>query len=201
LVGLQDLFDNLRFTKKQFCFKLCKFIQANYKPYKIARIINEMPVPQFYTEDLTRYDLTPQEGILTATQQQMFYVELLQAKKEEAPISWRMIFENFPVQMPEKFLRELEANEQRENQAQQELMREKKLLDQMREAKIHADIGRGDERRANIEEHHADAMLARIRSAKEIEGMDFEHELAAVDRLIELYKAKNQSRKQALTKR
>jgi len=198
LTALQDLFDNLRFAKKQLGFKLIKLIQANYKADKIARIINEQPVPQFYTEDLNRYDIVPQEGILTDTQRQMFYTELVLAKKEGAPITWRMIFENAPIQMKDKLLQMIGQEEQRQQQMQQEQLKEKQLLDRMRMAKIDADLGRGAERRANVEEHHADAALSRIKTAKEIENMDWQRLMDIYDKIIALETA---GQKQAMTRR
>lgn len=198
LTSLQDLFDNLRFSYKQLGFKSIKFIQANYKKDKVARIINEQPVQQFYTEDLNRYDIVPQQGLLTETQRQMFYLELRQAKAEGAPITWRMIFEHAPMQMKDKLLQMIAQEEQRQKQMQAEDLKEKKLLDQMRMAKIEADLGRGAERRANVEEHHADAALARIKTAKEIDDMDWQKLMQLYDKVIGLETANS---KQSMTKR
>jgi len=177
---------------------LAKFIQKNYNKNKVARILNEQPVPQFYTEDLSRYDLVPQEGLLTETQQQMFYIELRQAKAEGAPITWTMIFENAPMQMKDKLLKMMKEEEQRQQQAQQEQLKEKQLLDQMRMAKIDADLGRGAERRAQEEENRAGAALSRIKTAKEIEEMGFDRVLKFIDRAI-AFEGVNQ--KKAMTRR
>lgn len=198
LTALQDLFDNLRFAKKQLGFKLIKLVQANYKANKVARIINEQPVPQFYTEDLNRYDIVPQEGILTETQRQMFYTELVWAKKEGAPITWRMIFENAPIQMKDKLLQMIAEEEKRQQQIQAEELKEKRLLDQMRTAKIAADLGRAEERKANVEEHHADAALARVKTMQEIDKMGWDKQMELLDRLIAL---ENVNKKGAMTKR
>jgi len=198
LIAQGGLFNKLRFSKQNFTFKLAKFIQKNYNKNKVARILNEQPVPQFYTEDLSRYDLVPQEGLLTETQQQMFYIELRQAKAEGAPITWTMIFENAPMQMKDKLLKMMKEEEQRQQQAQQEQLKEKQLLDQMRMAKIDADLGRGAERRAQEEENRAGAALSRIKTAKEIEEMGFDRVLKFIDRAI-AFEGVNQ--KKAMTKR
>jgi hypothetical protein len=203
LVVLQDLFDHLRAAKKQLGFKLCKMIQSGYAKQKVFRILNEFPAERFYTQDLTHYDLVPQEGILTATQQQAFYAELRLAKSEGAPISWKTIFENAPVQMKEKLLEAVEREEQSQRQAQAELMKEKRLLDQMRTAKINADNARADERQAQVAENRAGALLDRIRAVKEMSGMDDERILKIFDRLLELDKLNHAAttRQQAVTKR
>lgn len=198
LTALQDLFDNLRFSHKQLGFKLIKLIQANYKKDKVARIINEPPVQQFYTIDLDRYDVIPQQGLLTESQHQMFYNELVWLKTQGAPITWRMLVENFPTQFPEKFKQMLIQEEERQQQAQAEQLKEKQLLDQMRMAKIEADLGRGEERRANVADHHADALLARAKTLRELQKMSFDEQMELVDRMIAL---KGIEQKGAMTRR
>lgn len=205
LTALQDLFDNLRFAKKQLGFKLIKLIQKNYKKNKVARIINEQPVQQFYSEDLDRYDIVPQEGRLTETQKQAFYVELLTAKKEGAPIPWKLIFDYFPSSLPDELKRGIAEEEQRQRQAGQEQLKEKQLLDQMRGAKIHADLGRGDERKAQEIENRANAALLRVKTMKELEQMDHKKQMDLADRLLKLedlnLKGVALKQKQAMTKR
>ena len=198
LTALQDLFDNLRFSHKQLGFKLIKLIQANYKKDKIARIINEQPVPQFYTTDLDRYDVIPQQGLLTESQHQMFYNELIFLKTQGAPITWRMLVENFPTQFPEKFKQMLIQEEQRQQQAQQEQLKEKQLLDQMRGAKISADLGRGEERKAQAIENKAGTELKRVETLRKLEQMDHQKQMDLVDRLIAL---EEMNQKSAMTRR
>jgi len=198
LTALQDLFDNLRFSHKQLGFKLIKLIQANYKKDKIARIINEQPVPQFYTTDLDRYDVIPQQGLLTESQHQMFYNELIFLKTQGAPITWRMLVENFPTQFPEKFKQMLIQEEQRQQQAQQEQLKEKQLLDQMRGAKISADLGRGEERKAQAIENKAGTALKRVETLRKLEQMDHQKQMDLVDRLIAL---EEMNQKSAMTRR
>lgn len=198
LTALQDLFDNFRFAKKQLGIKLIKLIQANYKKTKVARIINEQPIEQFYTEDLSRYDVSAQEGLLTENQWQTFYNELVYLKTQGAPITWRMLMEFFPTQFPEKLKAMMAEEEQRQQQAQQEQLKEKQLLDQMRGAKISADLGRGAERKAQEEENRAGAALSRIKTIKEIEEMGVDRLMKYLDRAIALEGVKQ---KGAITKR
>lgn len=198
LTALQDLFDNLRFSRKQLGFKVAKLIQKNYSKDKVARIINEQPVQQFYIEDLSRYDIVPQEGILTETQRQAFYVELLQNKKDGAPIPWSAIFEYYPSAMPEKLQKIIAQEEKRQGQMQQEQLKEKQLLDQMRGAKISADLGRGKERESQDIENRANAALLRVKTMKELEQMDHQKEMDVVDKLIAIEQL---NRQPAMTKR
>lgn len=198
LTALQDLFDNLRFSKKQLGVKIIKLIQANYKPYKVMRIINEQPTPQLFTEDLAKYDVTPQEGLLTETQMQTFYNELIMLKQMGAPITWQMLMEFMPTQFPEKLRQSIAQEEKRQQAGQAEEQKEKQLLDQMRTAKISADLGRGEERRAQVGENNANAALLRMKTAKEIEKMSWDKQMELLDRVIAM---ENVKQKKSTTKR
>lgn len=210
LVALQDLFDNLRFAKKQLGFKLVKLIIANYSSQKIQRIINQQPTGilamkirkrTLLADEVAKYDCTPQEGVLTETQRQMFYTELLNLQKAGFSIPEEVIIEAFPTQFPQKMKQALlQASKQKQAMMAQE-MKEKQVLEQLRGAKISADIGRAEERHANVEEHHASAALKRIQFAKEVEDK-------GLDRMIQLLKiaadfeAKTKNtRKEAITRR
>lgn len=183
LVALQDLFDNLRFSKKQLGFKLVKFILANYSPQKIQRIINQQPAGilgmeieqrKLMADEVVKYDCTPQEGILTETQRQMFYTELMNLKKLGFNIPEEIILDAFPTQFPQKIKQALiQASKQQQAMAAQQ-MKEKKDIEKLRGAKIAADVGRAAERHANVDEHHADAALSRMKLGKELQGMDFD---------------------------
>jgi hypothetical protein len=198
LTALQDLFDNLRFSKQQLGIKIIKLLQANYKPYKVMRILNEQPVPQLFTEDLAKYDVTPQEGLLTETQMQTFYNELLMLKQMGAPITWQILIEFMPTQFPDKLRQAIAQEEQRQQAGQAEELKEKQLLDQMRMAKISADLGRGDERRSQQVENKANAALLRVKTMQEIKKFDWDKEMELLDRVIAM---ENVSQKKSVTKR
>jgi hypothetical protein len=198
LVALQDLFDNRRFSLKQLVFKIIKLVQKNYSPQKIFRIINEQPAPNFYTEDLAQYDCTPKEGILTETQGQMFYNELLYLKSVGFNIPEEAVIEAFPVQFRKKLKDKILQAIERQRQAEAEKLKEKQLLDQMRAAKIAADFGRAAEREANVEEHRADAALKRIKTAKELQNMDWQKVMDVIDRVTAL---ETSARRESMTRR
>lgn len=198
LVALQDLFDNRRATLKQIAFKLVKFVQKNYSPQKVARIINEQPAPNFYSDDLAQYDCTPQEGILTETQQQTFYTELLNLKSQGFAIPEEVIIEAAPVQFKKRIKEAILKAQQQQQQAQAEQLKEKQLIDQMRGAKIAADLGRAKERDSQDMENRAGAALDRIKTMKEIQTMPLDNMMKLWDRLITLETA---GRKEAKTRR
>jgi len=210
LVALQDLFDNLRFSKKQLGFKLVKMVIANYSPQKIARIINQRPVGilgmevgerTLLAEEVAKYDCTPQEGILTETQRQMFYTELMNLQKAGFNIPEEVIIEAFPTQFPEKIKQALLMASKQKQEMMKQGMSEKQMLERLRGAKIAADVGRAQERHANVEEHHADAALARVKLAKELQGMDFDRIMQLLNLVKDFEIASMKNRKEALTRR
>jgi len=198
LVSLQTLFDNLRFAKKQLGFKLIKMIQANYSRSKVQRILNKPVAPDFYKQDLARYDITPEEGILTTTQRQMFYTELRQLKEAGAPIPWDFILKHYQSALPDELLQAVKQAEQQQSQAAQQAMAEKQKLDQMRTAKINADNARAAERDAQVGENRAGAVLDRVKAMKVLQGMDFQQQMDLLDRVIKIEEI---NKKASLTKR
>jgi len=210
LVALQDLFDNLRFSKKQLGFKLVKMILSNYSPQKIVRIINQQPVGilgmeiqnrKLLADDIARYDCTPQEGVLTETQKQMFYTELLNLKAAGFSIPEELIIEALPTQFPQKLKQALIQASQQKQQMMAQQLSEKQILERLRGAKIAADLGRAAERKANVEEHHADAALARVKLAKELQGMDFDRIMQVLKLATDFEVATQKNRREAITRR
>lgn len=198
LVALQDLFDNRGGTLRQLAFKTVKMIQQNYSPQKVFRIINEQPAPNFYSEDLTTYDCTPQEGVLTETQQMTFYTELKALRDAGFNIPEEVVIEAAPVQFKEKVKQAIINAQRQAQQANAQQLKEKQLIDQMRGAKIAADLGRAAERRSQDEENKAGAALDRVKTMKEIQKFDDDRLFGLLDRAIALETA---GRKEAKTRR
>jgi len=204
------LFDNLRFSKKQLGFKLVKMILANYSVHKIARIINQRPAGilsmeikerKLLSDEVARYDCTPQEGILTETQRQMFYTEMLNLLKAGSDIPEEVIIEAFPTQFPEKIKQVLLMASKKKQEMMAQQMSEKQILEKLRGAKIAADVGRAEERHANVDEHHADAALARVKLGKEMQGMDFDRIMQILKLASDFEIATQKNRKEAITRR
>ncbi|MCH7893399.1 MAG: hypothetical protein IH907_02675, partial [Proteobacteria bacterium] len=85
LTNLQDVFDNLRFSQKHMSKLALKLIQG-WTPEKIQRIINDQPTQEFYNKDFTKYDCVVQEGILTDTQRQVFFRQMVDLKQLGEPM-------------------------------------------------------------------------------------------------------------------
>ena len=150
---------------------------------------------------MAKYDCTPQEGINTETQRQAFYVELLKLKEAGFAIPDEMILEAFPTQFPQKMKEGLLKAAQQKAQAESMAAREKQLIDQMRGAKIAADIGRAEERHSQVAENQAGALLDRIKTAAEIADMG-PARMTELLKIAAAYEAKTkQTRQKAKTRR
>ena len=189
LVNLQELFDNLRFSQKALSKKVIKLIQK-WRPQKVQRILNEEPTQQFYDANFTKYDITVQEGILTDTQRQMYFRQLVDLRQLGAPVSGEMLAKAAPIQGKSEYIEQLsELEQQQAQQAQQQQQIQAQVLDsqrQMSQAKAISDIalskerftravanmGLEDERASAAVENRADFALKRAKAMKELQSLD-----------------------------
>lgn len=189
VVNLQELFDNLRHSQKSISTKVLKLIQK-WSPAKIKRVINEEPSQQFYDAEFTKYDVVVQEGILTDTQRQMYFRQLVDLKQLGAPVTGEMLAKAAPIQGKSEYIEELaEMEKQQAQQAQQQQQVQESLLDsqrQLAQAKAISDIALSkerftravannslaDERAAAAVEDRSDAALQRIKAVKELQTID-----------------------------
>lgn len=191
LVNLQDLFDNLRHSQKTVSQKVLKLIQT-WSPRKVQRIINEIPTQQFYNREFTKYDVSIQEGILTDTQRQMYFRQLLDLKAAGAPVTGEMLAEAAPIQGKTKYIRQVQELEQQQAQAaQQQQQIQQQLLDSQsksaqakaisdialskeRFTRAVANLGLQEERNSEAVQNRAQSALDRAKAMKELEAMDDE---------------------------
>jgi len=189
IVNLQELFDNLRFSQKALSTKVLKLIQK-WTPEKVKRIINEDPTQEFYNKEFTKYDVTVQEGILTDTQRQMYFRQLVDLRQLGAPVTGEMLAKSAPIQGKSEYIAELSKLEQQQSQsAQQQQQAQQQLLDsqrQLAQAKAVSDIalskerftrsvanmGLEDERASAAVANRADSALKRVKAMKELETID-----------------------------
>ena len=194
LVNLQDVFDNLRFAQKNISQKILKLVQQ-WSPEKVERILHEKPSEQFYNKDFTKYDIVVQEGMLTDTQKQMYFRQLvdlyqLTNANGQSPITPSMLVEAAPIQGKTGLDKQIEQNQQQAaQQAQQAQQVQEQVLNaqmQAMQAKAISDIALGkerftrsvanmgleDERASQAVQDRADAALSRVKAMKELQLMD-----------------------------
>jgi len=201
LTIMQSSFDNLRFAKKIIGRKLVKMIQKNWPTQKITRITNEKLAPGFRDPDFTKFDCTPREGLLTASQREMAYAELKSLKEQGWPIPYSAIIDVAPLAMKSNLKKHVQQAEAEQAKLQQLEMNQQKILQAMQRAKLMEDMASAEEKRTQASENIANAQLDKIKAAKEIQQMDFEKMMGIIDRLKDLADTESQNSRNQLTRR
>lgn len=189
VTNLQGVFDNLRYCQKLLTKKVVKLIQT-WTPEKVQRILGETPVEQFYSKEFIKYDISIQEGMLTDTQRQMYFRQLVDLKQLGAPVSGTMLAKAAPIQGKSEYLEELQQAEQQQAQlaqkqaeVQQELLegqmqyQKAGAIEKMAGAKERftrsvANLGLEDERAARAIDDRSSAALDRAKAMKELASID-----------------------------
>ena len=189
LVGLQDLFDNLRYAQKLMSKKTLKMMQG-WNDQKIERIIGEPPTQAMKNRSTLKYDITVQEGVLTDTQQQMFFRQLIALKELGEPVPPGLMARAAPLQGKTEYNKAMEEfNEAQNKAAQEQKALEQQILQTQSESvqaksisdialskerftRAVANMGLQEERNSEAIQNRAQASLDRARAIKELESLD-----------------------------
>lgn len=209
IVNLQDVFDNLRFSQKSLSQKVLKLIQQ-WTPNKIKRIINQEPTQEFYSKEFMKYDISVQEGVLTDTQRQMNFRQMvdlyqLTGGPQGSPITPQMLYNAAPLQGKSETNREIEANHQQQQQQAQMQQQQAQKMEQIQQALVQsqldynkassiekiagskerfsrsvANMSLVDERSARAIDDRAQASLDRSKAMQELSKMSDEQIIRAI---------------------
>lgn len=194
VTNLQGVFDNLRYAQKMLTKKVLKLIQT-WTPEKVARVLGRQPTEQFYSKEFIKYDISVQEGVLTDTQRQVYFRQLVDLKQitdqpAQGPITPLMVAKAAPIQGGYQMLQEIEQNmQQQAQQAQQQQQVQQQVLGSQLEynkaasveklagakerfTRSVANMGLEDERSARAVDDRASASLDRARAMKELAALD-----------------------------
>lgn len=193
LVNLQDLFDGLRDSQKILGRKVLKLIQKNYTPEKVKLISKKEPTPEFYSKTFSKYDVVVEEGVLTDTQRQTQFVQIMALKAAGVPIPDDLVIKNSNLHNKkdlEQMLAQQAQAAQQQQQQQAQLEMEKlatasntlnakaesdRALAAERLAKIQLDQALNAERISRAEEDRTAGVLNLVKAAKELNGMDLDN--------------------------
>lgn len=125
LVTLQKYFDQWDRSLKLLGMLYVKIIQERWTPFKISRIIKEMPTEEFYSKNFSQYDVLPEETLNTTTQRQNQFVQLLQLREMGIPVPTAFLLKNSTLQGKDELIEAI----QNEEQLQAALAQEKSALD------------------------------------------------------------------------
>ena len=198
LVNLQDLFDGLRESQRLLGQKTLKLMQKNYTPEKIKMITKKDVSPEFYSGAFARYDCVVEEGILTDTQRQSQFVQLMALKSLGVPIPDADIINNSNLHKKKDLQDQMaaQAKAAQETQQKQEQLEMEKLatltnaanskaesdraLASERLNKINLDAALSAERISRAEEDRTAGVLNLIKAAKELDGIELDQLIKAI---------------------
>lgn len=190
LKGNRGLFDNLEQALKLLGNLVVQAIQKNYTPGKVWRITKRDPTPEFFSGEFGQYDSVIKQSILTQTQREAYYYQLLQLRELLGDvIPAEEIVDAAPLQGKVRLKKIVKQNTERQEQAQQLAMEQEKrkaqlelsqidnnlALAQERRGRVLADLGLARERISEGEQNYAKALLDNARTVAEIEDMDRGH--------------------------
>ena len=181
LVGMKGLFRNLALSQKTIGRKALKLYQQ-FPADKVQRILNQQPSPQFYSHDFGKYDCATVEGMITDTQKNMFYADLVQlvemllrTKQPVPPFMTSMLMKSAPIAGKPELLKAIQQFEQQQAKAQQEQKQKQDMMDQLEIERIKGEIvanrGIAAEQRSQAVENITDAAYNRAKTAAEIQDM------------------------------
>lgn len=196
IINIQNVFDNLRLAQKLVSQKVIKLIRT-WSPEKIKRILNEDPTEAFFNANLSQFDISVSEGMLTENQKMIYYRQLLDLKQvtdvpSQGPITAQMLIDAAPLQGKSDLTEQIAKNEEaaKQSQQQQEQVNQEMIRSQIDMAKAKAisdlalskerltrataNMGLEDERASKAVTDRSDAALNRIKAIKEIQTMDDE---------------------------
>lgn len=187
----RSIFDNFEKAQQYLGSKVLRAIQKNYGPGKIRRIIGKEPTEQFFNQEFDRFDAVIKQGILSQTQRDSFYFELLRLVEIYGPehIPASLALEKLPMAGASEVQKAVQAQEQQKQQAQQiqeeERQRAARLTDsvteqnialaQERRARVLSDIGLAQERQSEIRQNISSANLDQAKTLAEIQKLEGEN--------------------------
>ena len=181
LTGLQGLFTTFRQAKRRLGRLMVRMNQLNMKKEQVQRIINEMPSPEFYAPDLVRFDCEPIEGLLTDSQQHLWYLELKQLRSEFPDMAQyipaSMLLAAAPVQYKRELMAQIQRAEQQQAQAAQSQQQQQDMMNRLLMAQTQADIARATE-------DVADAGLTRAKTVTEMAKTGSDANMDMIDRIL-----------------
>ena len=199
LTGHQDIFETFRVAKKLLGRKLLKANQINQDPVRVYRMINEMPVDEFYEIDLCYYDCQSTEGVMTENQQQQLYGEikdLLSTWPQFAEmLTAEDIFEFLPLQAKKQIREVIGRRQQAREQQQAKMQEDQDRMNRLVEAETQAKIARAQEDTSDVIVNRASTMLKNAQAAGEIANLKNEQITDLAERLarIELMVAQSEA--------
>lgn len=205
LVSLRGVFDGLAESQKILGKKVLTLIQKNYSPEKVAAITKKQSTDEFYSGTWARYNVVCEEGLLTETQRQSQYLQLLTLKQMGINIPDSLLIKNSNLHGKAELNEILDAQAQQQEQAaakaEQLQMQQMSVMTDGIEAKaksdqalamerinkIHLDEAISSERIEKARAEETAQVLNIAKALKELQGLDLNQIQQKVDMLKSLH--------------
>jgi len=172
LTGQQWMFQNFQAAKRDLGRKHVQLVQLNYDPETVQKILNQPPVQGFYDEDFTRFDCAPTEGLLTDSQQNLYYQELIELRTRfddfKQIITPQMLVEASPIQYKTKTLEAIKQAQQAAQEAGKAQAKTANEAAQLTNALTANQISQSQENIADAQEKRSEIPLNRAKTLTEI---------------------------------
>jgi hypothetical protein len=201
ITGSRSIFDSYEYTLKELGRVVIEAIQKNYTPEKVERIINREVSPQFSNRIFQQYDTTVKQAVLTKTQRDAYYYELLRLRELGVAVPDSEILDAVPIQKKSKLREMLERQEQQAQEEAQRIREAEERQNALSDASLAAEIARKEaetaraqsqtgllvERITRADDNRASAALDRAKAMTEIENLQTDQlvKLVQIVRLLE----------------
>jgi len=197
MVGLRGLFDDLSQSQNIIGSKLLKLYQR-YPQKKVVRILGREPSEGFRDAKTAKFDAATAEGVLTDTQRNVQYQEMLnlmikgQEMGKPFPAEWEDLLELGTLQISQTMLKKMKERTEQAQKKQQEQQQQQDKLQELTIQSIQAstaeDAAQAEERRSEVNANLAQAGLDQAKTITEIKAAEGEIGTRTVDQLIEIAK-------------
>lgn len=213
LITLQIPFDNLDLSQSYAGLLHWEIIQKNYTLGKIRKMLQEEPTNEFRDKSFQKYDSVVARAPLTDTTKQLAFAQKYMLWKDGIPVPMESLLEDLTIQDKDKMMEQInQSMQQQQQQAQQqselqmqnqqivnESLQSKSASDQSLAAermnKINLDKALSEERIAKAQEDRDSGTLAKIKTAKELQGMDLDNFEKVVRLIDDLQHRDNESQR------
>lgn len=201
LTTLQTLFDQLDGSQKQLGDLFLELIIKNFIPGKVEKILGKPPQEEFYNKAFQKYACCVEEGMLTTSQRQMQFAQLLQLQELGIDVPPDILVEATTLQRKEQLIASLQAQKQQQAQEDQRQfeaqMREQEIVARSLGAKAESDEALAKERLNKVmldaalsaeriqraQEESSKADLDTVRAIKELDELDINNARNLIDML------------------
>jgi hypothetical protein len=219
LVGLQGLFDRLNQSQKILGNLCLDLIQENFSSNKVSRVLNRQPTESFFSDERSRlFDCVVEQGLLTSTQKQMEFAQLLQLKQLGIQIPDDILLQKSTLQNKSDLVKAIQKQQQ---QTMQQLQEQRQLemqkleietevlranaennraMARERETRAVSNIGLAQERISQAEQDRAQASLDNAKAIKEIESIGIDNSMRIAEFLKEVQQEQRSEQQKELQK-